>query len=368
MQTLKNLVPKRPTIALDFGTGMHEALEAYYLGAGEGEHDLNAAHLALDKWDARQIAKLDDGDFPPEVYEEQIEHFDLGHAMLENYVRFDKAAKVQLGDVLAVEGQPVGEPSWKAPSGYPPPVLHESGRLLVPIVDPHTGEALPRGPMLSMRIDLLTQRKTPKKGLWVVDHKTSGSQPQDRGWDFDDQVTGYCYGVWRYTGIIPRGVVANFLIKDVPKPPRMVRRRGSKDPEDTVLSTAKDQLTTPDMYRAALKDEGLIMPGSGRVATDEHAACMEALLERGWDPFFRRFEPTRNEHELMAFERRLYAEYHDMCEASDEGDLRMYPNLDSRICTYCPVNRICHAMEDGSDWEGVIETEYMQGEDRKAAR
>jgi hypothetical protein len=382
LETIENLAPKRPTIELDFGTGLHSALEAYYLGAGEGAHDLDAAHNALDEWLAEAVHKADDLEQPPEVHEELIEHTALGHTMLDNYVRFDQASRVPLGDTIAVEGQPVGDPTdWHVPKGYPPlarVTLHESGRLLVPIVDPETKQVLePRSlrdpgrklaptsdmmhvPMLSARIDLLTLRKTPKKGLWVVDHKSAGSQPSDRGWDFDDQATGYCYVVWRWTGKIPRGVVPNYLIKQAPKPPRIVGKHKDK------LSTAKDQLTTPDMYREALKEHGLIMPGSGRIASDDHAACMAALLERGWDPFFRRFEVTRNAHELESFERRLYAEYHDMREAT-YNEMQRYPNPSTYWCPGCRVNSICHAMEDGSDYEDVIEHNFVQAEDRKAA-
>lgn len=375
LQTIRNLTSKRPTIELDFGTGMHAALEAYYLGAGEGELDISAGHEALDTWHEGMVAKLDDGDQPPEVYEELVDHLELGHGMLDNYVAYDRVAKVQLGDVLAVEGQPVGEPlDWKQPKGYDDPrtavTLHESGRLLVPIVDPVTklpldtrvGKVEGGGiPCLSARIDLLTQRRTPKKGLWVIDHKTAGSQPSDRGWDFDDQATGYCYTVWRWTGIIPRGVVPNYLIKQLPKPPRIVGKHKDK------LSTAKDQLTTPDMYREALKEHGLIMPGSGRIASDDHEACMAALLERGWDPFFRRFEPMRNIDELLAFERRLFEEWHDMREAR-ENPAKLYPNLSTWWCPGCGVRSICHAMEDGSDFEDIIEHDFVVGEDRKAAR
>lgn len=377
LSTIRNLVPKRPELALDFGTGMHSALEAVYLGLGdEGELMFDRGQRALTKWHKDAIRKLDRDEEPPEVHDELDTIAELGHGMLVNYERFDAVARVQLGDVIAVEGQPLGEPlDWHNPDGYDElttPVLSDSGRMLVPIVDPDTkgilsprkpdGSELVPGdtayvPRLSARIDLLALRTTPHKGLWIVDHKTSASPWNDRGLDFDDQVTGYCYVVWRWTGIIPRGVILNILIKQEPKPPRILAKGD--------LSTAKDQLTTPDMYRAALRDHGLLLPGSGRIATDKHEACMKALLERGWDPFFQRLEVTRNIYELMSFEQRLWDEYMDMSEALI-GDAPLYPNPSSMLCPRCPVNRICLAMEDGSDPDDVIENQYRQGEDRKA--
>ncbi len=361
-ETIENLEPKqREAWHLEFGTGIHTALEAYYKEAMGPMGSLNAALDAFEEWFVEASEPLEG-----EEYTALYDLRELGRIMLRNYPQYEATAPVQLGKPYAIEGEWIDGHEFHAarPKGYPESaevVRHESGRLLVPIVDPETREPIAGShgetAHLSARIDMLTERKTPKKGLWIVDHKTAAQAPNDRGLDFDDQVTGYCYVVWRWTGMIPRGVVYNVLIKCEPKEPRILK--------DGKLSTAKDQLTTPDLYREALQDHKLIMPG-GTIVTEQHAACLEALLARGWDPFFRRFEVTRNEQQMLNFERRLLQEHDDMTDAIDDG--KLYPNPSTFHCPMCSVKNICLAHEDGSDVGDVIEHQYRVAPDRKARR
>lgn len=372
--TIHNLVPKTSDDeALRFGSGIHEALEAFFGTRGALAKREAAARKAWRRWVAHEKERAPDN----ESFERVIELDTLGASMLEQYFIYDKVAPVQLGKVLAVEGEflvPALKP--KQPAGYPPeamPVWHTSGRLLVPIVDPDTKEPIRRNGelvYLTMRLDMLTERKTPKAGIWIDDHKTSGSSPSDRGIDFDDQITGYTYGVWRWLAKLPRGVVFDYLIKEIPKAPRMVQPR-SKDlaryanSDGLIVSTAKDQLTTPDMYREALKREGLMR--NGRVLTTAHSECLGALLARGWDPFFRRYEVMRNEAEILNFERHLVQEHDDMTIAAEDPGKR-YPNRSTWHCPSCPVRALCLAIEDGSDADFIAETQFIEGPDRKVAR
>lgn len=370
LEVIENLQSKQPSWAFSFGTGMHRALETLHDPrlSDATPARVRRAQRALSKWhdDTEAQAKADKV-ATPELLDELYELANLGHMMIENYAEFDETASLQLGEVLAIEGRfmtPGGKmparlrPGTEAEWDYPRSakvLLHPSGRLLVPIVDPDTHRPLEGRPMFSARIDLLTWRDSPYKGLCLIDHKTAAQAPSDRGIDFDDQVTGYSYVIWRWLHIIPRSVIYNVLIKQAPKEPRMTQ---------SGLSAAKDQLTTPSMYREALKANGL-MNGSGRVTSEKHAECLSGLLARGWDPFFRRYQPTRNRHELLDFERRLFTEYQDMAEARWDPEKR-YPNFSTFNCPFCSVRPICQAMKDGSDWESVVATQYQQGEDRKA--
>ncbi len=369
LETIENLEPKRPTLAFSFGTGIHSALEAFYLATGRGlKNPLEKGHVAIDKWYAETDVKLTRDGQPIEVQDELFNLGKLAHVMLDNYMDFDPVAKVNLGDVIAVEGLDAksGKEFKPAnPEGYPREstvVRHPSGRLMVPIVNPLTREPLTRAfngeqvtAYLTARIDLLTKRKTPKLGLWVVDHKSSAQSWSPKWIEFDDQATGYCYVVYRLTGKIPRGVVFNVLIKDQPKDPR-VGKKGD-------LSYAKDQRTTPDRYREALKEHGYLK--RGKISSEKHAECMASLLAHGWDRFFFRHETTRNAHQLAAFEERLFFEYMDMEEVIENHEL-LYPNPSTYVCRGCGVAPICLAMEDGSDYQGVIDSQYTLGEDRKA--
>lgn len=374
LTTIENLQPKQADqFALNFGTGIHEALETFYAGRGARATRIKNAYKVFDAWGKVEREAAIDND----AFQIVREHEALGAGMLEQYFTYDEVASVQLGTPVAVEGKfKTTAYKPKRPAGYPKSaeVILDNGRLLCPIVHPDTKEPLVgpdgRTPYLTARIDLLTERKTPKSGLWVADHKTATSAPADKGIDYDDQITGYCYVVWRWLDKIPRGVVYNVLIKNVPKEPRLVQPQKKEfkqwaNADGLVLSTAKDQLTTPNMYRAALKEQGLMR--GNRVMSDAHAECLGALIARGWDPFFRRYEVMRNAHELNSFEGHLVQEYDDMFEAYELPEKR-YPNRSTWHCPGCPVNKICLAQEDGSDVECIIDNQYVPGPDRKAAR
>lgn len=362
LETIDNLAPIGPApSALEFGTGVHAALEQYYL-SGQQE---SAMWVGWDTW-VQSVKER--SEVERERWSELLDLIDLGEVMLNNYMKFDKQSKAQLGKVLAVEGVPIeggyDELPQGPPDGYPSSATvtrHETGRMQCPIVDPNTKQPITNAeglvPHLTGRLDILAERSTPRKGLWIVDHKTAAAAQNDRGLDFDDQVTGYCYIVWRWTGVVPRGAMFNTLIKAAPSEPRVL--------QNGTLSTAKDQNTLPDLYREALLDRGLMK--ADRISSEKHADCLNALLARGWDNFFRRFEPTRNEHELLAFERQLFAEYRDMAEAKEDAS-RVYKNATTRKCPYCPVNTLCQAMDDGSDAQSVLESRYTQKPDRKAER
>lgn len=366
LETIENLEPRGlQNWAFAFGTGIHAGLEAYYKNIDEDP--LAAALLDFDKWCEEtdlEIRQANLGPIESGIRNELLEFKELGQQMLTNYSQFALLQDDFI--VCAVEGEwtEQGKKLLEEHSLTPPykpelhPILHESGRFLVPIIDTNSLDFLVQDPVLSSRLDLIVYRNTPGlRGFWIKDHKTSGSSPSDRGVDMDDQVTGYCYTFWRHTGIIPRGVIFNYLIKQLPKEPRILQ--GGK------LSTAKDQLTTAPLYRKALLECGLLTK-DGKVTSTAHAECYSSLLAYGWSRFFKRFEVQRNEHELTMFEKRLISEYNDMLHVYDCPEERAYPHLSQYVCPGCPVMPICQAMEDGSDFQDVIDNRYQQAKDRKA--
>ncbi|HEX4503381.1 MAG TPA: PD-(D/E)XK nuclease family protein [Scandinavium sp.] len=384
LEVIENLAPRVPKgMALDFGSGIHEALEAYYLRKADTPEYLqsaadnvilDAALNAWDKWyywaDERIVsdkelmteAKVSLGDA-------LVELGDLGEEMLKGYHQY--AHHEDDFTVHAIEGTLTGAgTSWLnkhfeerehiAEHSESAVVLHKpSGRLLCPILDPETRQPLPGRPCLSAKIDLLVLRRPEGvRGLWVYDHKSSESQPNDRGLDFDDQATGYTYVVWRWLGMMPRGVCFNYLIKQAPKEPRILKAGN--------LSAAKDQLTTAQKYKAELQRRGLMLK-DGTIKNPKYRGAYEALLSYGWDRFFTRHYVMKNINEMLNFEYRLVDEYYDMLDVKT-GDLAPYPNMSRLWCPRCEMAPICLAMEDGSDVESIIDTRYMQAPDRKASR
>ena len=385
LEVLENLAPRVPLGQnLDIGSAAHEGLEGYYItkhnGAafppGHAPSPLDAALQALENWYNRNADRIDDD---PELVSEakdalQDELWDMGNFVEEMLTAYHQFAKVEDDFTIhAVEGlitgagkswlsKHHGEREWISSIADTGVVVdEESGRLLCPIIDPRTKECLPGKPVLSAKIDLLVHSIAEgRKGLWVIDHKTTGSTPADRGLDFFDQPTGYCYIVWRWLGILPRGVIYNYLIKKEVKPPKI--NKGNK------LSTDKRQLTTAAMYRAELEERGLMT--KGKIANKEMRETYEAFLQRGWSPWFQRHYAMRNVFELQSFEERLADEYQDMLDVYEEVHPALphfgLPHLP--WCNYCSVAPICQAIEDGSDADQIIDSRYMQAPDRKAIR
>jgi hypothetical protein len=366
LEVIDNLAPKAPAWAFEFGTGVHAALEEYYtIAAGWAQvtgDPLDQVLAVFEEWYKEIYSEqglLLGPLFTDAAKDELWELRNLGRTMLTNYAEFSgDRAGADPWDVVAIEGRDIEAIDQHGPDGYPESALPfiQEGRVLVPIVDPITKEPLPGNPYLSGRIDLIVRRRGK---LWVVDHKTTATQPNDRGIDFEDQITGYSYIVWRLTGVLVRGTIFNYLVKQAPKEPRRVQPT-KNNPHG--LSTAKDQLCLARDYRQALIESELMVRGS--IASKKHADCYSALLATGWDPYFKRFEVQRNMHEIESFERRLFQEYHDMLEAHNHRE-RAYPNPSTWHCPGCSVAPICQAMEDGSDVEGIIESRYMQAPDRK---
>ncbi len=380
LENLQPVIP--PSFELEFGAGIHRALETYYINVANApslpntqttyDSPLEGALQVWDEWYTETETRYATAqEYDSQVIDQALDNLvalaDLGEEMLRGYHRYSDEADDFT--IYGIEGKltPAGN-SWLKKHWEEREFIAEnsksaviwdeqSRRLLVPILDPVTQKPIKGNPVLSCRIDLLVHRIDPgMKGLWIYDNKTTGSVPNDRGLDFDDQITSYCYSVWRWLGIIPRGFCFNYLVKQAPKSPRILK--------DNKLSTAKDQLTTADQYREAMIEQGLMLK-DGTITSEKHEEAYEALLSHGWDRFFTRQYVTRNKQELMKFEHRLYDEWEDMQDCS-EGKLVTYPNLSRFHCPNCQVNRICQALEDGSDWESMIERNFMQKPDRKA--
>lgn len=380
LENLEPLIP--PTFELEFGAGIHRALETYYFNVANlpafpdtvetYARPLKGALQEWDAWYAETDVRYGTADLDTQVKDAALDRLvelaDLGEEMLRGYHRYSDYE--DNFTVHAIEGflTPAGK-SWLNKHNKEREFLsngtqlgvtwdQNSRRLMVPILNPVTQRPIKGNPVFSCRIDLLVHRiDVGAKGLWIYDHKTTATIPNDRGLDFEDQITGYFYAVWRWLGIIPRGFCFNYLVKQVPKPPRILK--------DNSLSTAKDQLTSAELYREELERRGLVLR-DGTVTSEKHAEAYEALLSHGWDRFFLRHYVSRNKAELLNFERRLFEEWEDMADCTS-GDMQLYPNLSRFHCPRCAVGPICQAIEDGSDWEDVIDTRYIDKPDRKAS-
>lgn len=314
---------------LMFGSVVHEALDAYYRNQRDVDMAVDAFNTAWEV-DDKRLAHDYGGLYSQGIEQEWYDHKIKGQTMLKYYDQHDRQSN--FFDTVVEVG--LGFDAWRQN-------VTVEERQFVEILG-WDGEAT--GDLLSGRIDLVVKRPD---GLWIVDHKTAASAPAWRALELDDQLTAYCYIFWRITGNVPRGALYNVLLKDPPKPPRVLR--------DGTLSKAKDQRTTFDLYVAAIQELGQPLA--------DYEEFLNFLAEKGWNTFFPRDGMNRNIHEIRNFERQLAAEREDMKRALSDERYR-YKNANQRTCSMCSVVSICQAMEDGSDVEAVKEQMYQKKQPR----
>lgn len=290
-----------------FGDAIHKAMESYYK---ENRRSLSFALKAFKREWRKEEQKLIEsyGGLYSNLEPEWEEYMEKGVTMLRYYDMYDQQAEFDWDRVIAVN---IEERAWVNildSRGYP--IVKSDGLM----------------PVLSGKIDLVVERSD---GIWIVDHKTAASAYDARALDVDDQLTGYCYIYWRLTGEVPRGAIYNSLIKDPPKPPRVLK--------SGELSKDVAQRTTYDLYVQAIKDN--------KLDSSNYTEILAYLKEKKWNQFFLRDGLQKNLEELQSFEKRLFYEYQDMSEAIEYPE-HAYPNPTQRTCQGCSMIPLCQAMEE----------------------
>jgi hypothetical protein len=89
------------------------------------------------------------------------------------------------------------------------------------------------------------------KRVWLLEQKTTSSTNRNSFWtkfQIDNQIRGYCYGVWKATGILVDGVLVNAIIKHSKQKSVLGEKKYELDPQnvgferDHVLVTKQDVL------------------------------------------------------------------------------------------------------------------------------
>lgn len=306
-----SLEPIRPAEPLWFGTGMHEALAAYY----EPSTPRNFA-LAIEAWDLfckgeRNRYIEEEGD----LWIEEEEHFNemesLGQQMLHNYC-VDFASKEDNFDVQWVERQ------------YKVSIFEFDGTEVV----------------YSFKCDGLV--KDPYGRYFILEHKTAQSIFTNREWlQMDDQIGSYIYFLQQVLDIPIEGVIYNTLRKKAPKPLRELKS-GS-------LSRDKSQDTTYDIAARNLRNR------YGGTIPTEYKEFLEYLLAQG-NTFFHRDIVRRNTKEIEKLGEEILAEAKMMVDP----DTIITRTPSPFTCNRCPFVAPCIAKYEDSDWEFMLEGNYQR--------
>jgi len=295
----QDLAPVVTAKALAFGTGIHEALAAYY-GAWHGcEPPLT---IALEAWGKFVEGWRDSVSLWEDESLSVDKASELGAIMLKGYAEWAKTKDEEdISKVVAIE-----QPFY-----------------------------IPFGSVcLTGRIDLVILDK--QGGAWIVDHKTTGQRVNEAMLPLDAQMKLYAMAYQLITGKPVQGVYYNALLKKAPAVP-MLLKSGK-------LSTAKID-TTAAVFREAIRQYGL--------NEGDYTGTLNALHAKG-NTFFQRWKLRYNTSELSSAEQQLRAEVAEM-----HSDPAIYPNQ-TRDCAYCAFRPLCLAEDRGDDTEYIKHTLFCK--------
>lgn len=390
----ENLIPRVQSqgvsMPLWFGTRIHLALQKYYSVPSENPVETFEADFRL-HWEGGLVHESELDEFadripipgPQEGYywvkglnellpdaenkaDEFREHLEIGKGMLKFYLeyapRYDDFEVIQLEHLFSVPIlDPEGNPLYAAdsrtmPEGWEPDLTKENayGPLIKhgPVPHDYVKQVHARGKM-----DVVARIED---AYIIRDYKTVGKALDDdyfRHLDLDEQCTSYLtlaereakmYGL-PYTEIDYIDYVA--LRKAFPSPPT-ITQRGLPS-----LDRQKES-TTAELFEAAVKELNLDIWLKNDVKAQ---AYYTFLVSMGDKQFIWPERVRRNDMQKKNAELRLYYEALDMLDPN----LVLYPNPRKEYpCLNCRFRAACIAAEDGSDWQGMLDTNFIKNYDR----
>lgn len=328
----QNLQPRSPSQPLWFGRCIHFALETYY-GQPVSQRAGVACQTFL-RYTTDTLKRIEESVAGNEaVLSPLVELKELGMGMMHHYESW-APQQDEWFEVLVTEQE------------FRIPIMHPDDHGIIAGYLPGTFDAL------------IKATSGIRKGkYYLVDHKTYSIEMPDDFFFIDDQFITYVYavnflianGALEHFGI-PRhvrlsGLLYNGLRKKVPRYPQLLKSGG--------LSKAKNQDTTYEVYRAALKDEGL--------CENDYADILDFLKGKG-NRFFKRHIVVVTETDQQLAMERLWHEHREM---SQHPTIYHTPSYD---CAWrCPFVPLCIAENAGADRDYLLETQYEQADPRGTA-
>lgn len=288
-----------------FGTGIHFSLEDYH-GFNRYEHPARA-------WLAYCMATAEMG----VPYASDDEYRDLGQFMMQYYADYWLRNRPPL-KTLWVDGVPQCEV-----------------RVVIPL---HIYDHLGRMAVYTATLDRVVVDDL--GFIWIQEYKSFKAFRVSH-LDVDDQVTSYCWAASHLYDAPVQGVVYTQFKKGFPNMPRLL--------STGKISTDAKQGTTAILYRDALREQY----GPQHRWPSENIIFLNKLIEleqENSDQFIRRDAVYRNEFQIAAQGEKILMEVEEMLRP----DLPLYPNPTKDCSWQCPLMDVCLAVDDGSDWEGLL--------------
>jgi hypothetical protein len=196
-------------------------------------------------------------------------------------------------------------------------------------------------------IDGIALNPVTQRGV-IVERKTyadSPAQTQDLKADF--QLTGYWWAFMQLFGEPPETILWDGICKRLPRVPALLK--------DGKALSRQWIATTPEIYRAAIKEYGF-----NEADYADILSRLEAKNTGNETMFHNRREITLSPEAVHQWGEALPEIYNDMKEARDKVTKR-YPNRQWQGCWDCWVRDLCDTETFGADLEFLIEHQYKVG-------
>ena len=188
-------------------------------------------------------------------------------------------------------------------------------------------------------------------GRWWVKEIKTAKRIDIGKLDTDPQISAYCLAAEQHYQHEFEGVVYLQFLKGVPQEPKVLKAAKGKDAvKDAEFSVDMSQKTTYDVYRAAVIKRYGSIPDKYQ---DFLGVLQDQETQEG-NKFIRVDMVTRNSSMVNNEIWKLQAEARDMLDP----ELPLYPNPTYMCSSDCEFKAACLAMDDGSDWESILEADF----------
>jgi hypothetical protein len=323
---------------LDFGIAIHKGMEIYYDPARWDDYrdiveaETIVAYLeVMDDWKKR-LREANQWDLMRSEFEE---HRALGQDMFNHYFTWAPKQNERDGWV-PLKAEIEFEVPIPVPSGFglPEGFVSIDGNLHKVI--PRIGAPIYIPIVYQGRVDLIVYDELTGKYI-IVDFKSAAQFADTQHWDTDTQVGSYCWAIKQQLNIDTQGFVIEELRKKAPSLPNVLKKGG--------LSKNKNQSTTYEMYKQAIRDGG------------HNEADYEDILDyfkHNQQEYFRRISVNRNPGEMERMGILILMEAIDMF-----NDPFIYPHANRWNCSGCAFYTPCLLKLEGSDEQDYLKRSVM---------
>lgn len=335
---------RRHSSALWFGTGIHLALEKWYIeGKKRGIHPAETwtDYAMKSRGDTNYINTYMDGEF-----QEAVSATELGQAMMNNYV--DHYGLEEHLDVIATE------------MDFQVPLLHNEMQFN------GEGDIISRQTQSSYvgQIDLVVRDLSTGK-IWLWDHKTCASLGNNQYLPLDDQAGSYwaiANYILRKKGLIKdnekiSGIIYNYLVK---------RKPDERPKNADGFATNKPQ---KKHFVAQLTGEGLDkmkLADLQSLAEEQGITVLGDVSQQQPKPILDRVPVYRSSSQARSQINRIQNDLEAMSLV--RNNLLAPTKTPTKECNFCEFRDLCELDEQNRDWQEFASSQFTNWDPYEAHR